>query len=85
MKWLDDYLIKEIDQIELISTNYKKVYKGLNYNKHLLILFSTVTGYFSIFAVASSVGIPIGITRSAIGLKICVINAAIQKYKSIVK
>ena len=78
-------MIKEINQIELISTNYKKVYKGLNYNKHLLILFSTVTGYFSIFAVASSVGIPIGITRSAIGLKICVINAAIQKYKSIEK
>ena len=82
MKWLDDYLIKEINQIGLISTNYKKV---LNYNEHLLILFSTVTGYFSVFTVASSVGIPIGITRSAIGLKICVITAAIQKYKSTVK
>ena len=82
MKWLDDYLIKEINQIGLISTNYKKV---LNYNEHLLILFSTVTGYFSVFAVASSVGIPIEITRSAIGLKICVITAAIQKYKSTVK
>ena len=82
MKWLDDYLIKEINQIGLISTNYKKV---LNYNEHLLILFSTVTGYFSVFAVASSVGFPIGITRSAIGLKICVITAAIQKYKSTVK
>ena len=82
MKWLDDYLIKEINQIGLISTNYKKV---LNYNEHLLILFSTVTGYFSVFAVASSFGIPIGITRSAIGLKICVITAAIQKYKSTVK
>ena len=30
-------------------------------------------------------GIPIGITSSAIGLKICAINAGIKKYKSIIK
>ena len=30
-------------------------------------------------------GIPIGITSSAIGLKICAIAAGIKKYKSIIK
>ena len=30
-------------------------------------------------------GIPIGITSSAIGLKICAITAGIKKYKSIIK
>ena len=30
-------------------------------------------------------GIPIGITNSAIGLKICAIAAGIKKYKSIIK
>ena len=30
-------------------------------------------------------GIPIGITSSAIGFKICAVTAAIKKYKSIIK
>ena len=30
-------------------------------------------------------GIPIGITRIAIGIKICVITAGIEKYESIIK
>ena len=34
---------------------------------------------------ATLVGIPIGTTSSAIGLKICAITAAIKKYKSIIK
>ena len=39
----------------------------------------------SISAFASLVGIPIGITSSAIGLKICVIGAGIKNYESIIK
>ena len=39
----------------------------------------------SVTAFASLVGIPIGITSSAIDLKICVITAGIKKYKSIIK
>ena len=39
----------------------------------------------SISFYASLVGVPIGITSSAIGLKICAITAAIKKYKSIIK
>ena len=51
----------------------------------LLILISTVTGCVSISAIDSLVGIPLGITSSAIGLKICVITARIKNYKSIIK
>ena len=40
---------------------------------------------FYISAFASLVGIPIGITSSAIGLKLCAITAGIKKYKSIIK
>ena len=57
----------------------------MNYIEHFLILGSTVTGRFSISAFTSLVGIPIGITSSAIGLKFCAITAAIKKYKSIIK
>ena len=57
----------------------------LNYIEHLLIVISTVTGLVSISAFASLIGIPIGITSSAIGLKIFVIIAGIKKYKLIIK
>ena len=46
---------------------------------HELILGSTITGYVSISAFASLVGIPTGIRISANGLKICAIAAAIKK------
>ena len=41
--------------------------------------------YSYISAFASLVGIPVGITSSAVELKICVITAGIKKYKSIIK
>ena len=68
-----------------MSKKHKKVCRVLNYIDHLLILISTVTGCASIPAFASLVGIPIGITSFAIGLKICAITAGIKKYKSIIK
>ena len=37
------------------------------------------------FCFASLFGVPVGITSSAIGLKICAITAGIKKYKSIIK
>ena len=52
----------------------------LNYIDHLLIEISTITECVSISAFASSVSIPIGITSSDIGLRICVITAEIKKY-----
>ena len=57
----------------------------MNYIDCLLIVSSTITGCVSISAFASLVGIPIGITSSAIELKICAITASIKKYKSIIK
>ena len=50
-----------------------------------VILASTITGCISISAFVSLLGIPIGITNSAIGLKICAITVGIKKFKSIIK
>ena len=80
-----NYLIEEINRNELMSKKHKKVCTTLNYIEHFLILASTITGCISISAFASLLGIPIGITSSAIGLKICAITAGIKKYKSIIK
>ena len=80
-----NYLLKEIKHNDLMSEKYKKTYNYLNYVEHLLILVSTVTGYVSISAFASLVCVPVGITTSAVGIKICVIIAGIKKYKSIIK
>ena len=80
-----NYLIEETNRNKLLSKKHKKVCTTLNYIEHFLILASTITGCVSISAFASLVGIPIGITSSAIGLKICAITAGIKKYKSIIK
>ena len=77
--------MKKVKQNELMSRKHKKVCTTLNYIEHFLILASTITGCVSISAFASLIGIPIGITSSAIGLKICAITAGIKKYKSIIK
>ena len=68
-----------------MSKKHKKVCRVLKYIDHLLIAISTITGCVSISTFTSVIGIPVGITISAIGLKICVITAGIKKYKSIIK
>ena len=68
-----------------MSKKHKKICTTLNYIEHFLILASTITGCISISAFASLIGIPIGITSSAIGLKICAITAGIKKYTSKIK
>ena len=68
-----------------MSKKHKKVCTSLNYIEHFLILAFTITGCVFISAFASLVGVPIGITSSAIGLKVCAITAGIKKYKSIIK
>ena len=72
-------LIEEINRNELMSKKHKKVCTTLNYIEHFLISDSTITGCVSISAFASLVGIPIGITSAAIGLKICAITAGNSK------
>ena len=65
--------------------NLFKVCTTLNFIEHIFILASTITRYLSISAFTSIVGIPLEITSSAIGSKICAITAGIKKYKSIIK
>ena len=80
------YSLEEIEQNELMSRKHKKVFITLNYIEHFLILASAITSCISISAFASLIGTPIGITNSAIGLKICAICAAgIKRYKSIIQ
>ena len=81
-----NYFFEEIKQNELMSRKIKKVCKTLNYIEHFLILASTITGCISISAFDSLIGIPIEITKSAIGLKILLENTGIKKiFKSIIK
>ena len=62
-----------------------KVCTTLNYIEHFLTLGSTITGCVLISALTSLVGIRTGIASSAIRIKICVVTAAVKKYKSIIK
>ena len=71
--------------ISLMSRKHKKVCRTLNYIEQFLILTSAITGCTSISAFASLLGIPIVITSSAIGLKICEIVAGIKKFQSTIK
>ena len=80
-----NYVLEEIKQNELMSRKHEKVCVTLNYIENFLILASAVTGCISLSAFSSLLGILIGITSSAIGLKMCAIAAGIKKYKSIIK
>ena len=73
-----NYFLGEIKQNESMSKKQKKGCAVLNYIENFLILASTITGCISISAFASLNGIPIGITSSAIGLRICAINAGVK-------
>ena len=60
-----------------MSKKHKIVCTTVNYIEQFLILASKITGCVSISAFASLIGIPIGITSSAVVLKICEITAGI--------
>ena len=62
-----------------MSEKYENTCKYLNYDEHLLILVSRVTGCVAISALASLVAIAVGITSSAVGINICTITAGIKK------
>ena len=57
----------------------------LNYMELFLILSFSITGCISISTFTSLLGISIGITSSAIGLKICAVIAGIKIFNSIFK
>ena len=64
---------------------HKKICTTLNCIENFLISASTITGCISISPFTSLIGIPIGITSSATGLKICAIAEGVKKYKSIIE
>ena len=74
-----NYLIEEINQNRQIVKKHKNVCTTLNYVENYPILASTITGCNSISSFASLVGILIGVTSSAVGLKFCVITAGIKR------
>ena len=78
-------IVKSLEESGLLINGMRKksknVYKVLNYTKHFLILISAGTGCITISAFASLVGIPIGITSSAIVLKSCERTGGIKKYQ----
>ena len=61
-----NYFLEEIRRNELMSKKDKKACTTLNYIQHFLILAFIITGFISISAFASLLGILIGITSSAI-------------------
>ena len=79
------YLLEETKHYDLLSEKNKKACKYWNYVEHLLSLASTVTGSVSILVFASLACVPVGITSSPVGIKVCAITAGIKKYKSIIK
>ena len=80
-----EILLDNINHDDLMSEKSKKTCKYLNYVEQLLILVSTVTGCVSVSAFASLVFVSVGITSSAVVIKISAVTAGIKKYKSIIK
>ena len=69
-----NFLLEEIKHNDFMSEKYKKTYKYLNYVEHLLIIVSVVTGCVSFCAFALLVCFPVGITNSAVRIKIYAIT-----------
>ena len=62
-----------------MSKKLKKICGVSNYIEDSLIAIFAITGCVSVSAFASFFGIPIGITSSAIGLKVCIMTVEIKK------
>ena len=80
-----NYFLEGIEQNKLIGKKHKKFCTTQSYIELGLTLASIITGIISVSVFASLIGIPIGITSSVIGLKVCAIGARIKKFKSIIK
>ena len=61
------------------------MFRDLNYFEHLPVFFSAVSGCVSMFAFASLVGVPVGFTSFAVGLRICAITAGIKSISQLKK
>ena len=80
-----NYLLDEIKHNDLMGEKRKKTRKYLNFAESLLILSSIITYCVSLSAFASLVCVPVDITSSEVGIKICGNTAGIKNYKSIIK
>ena len=80
-----NYLLGKIKHSDVMSEEYKKTCKYLNYVEYLLILASAVNVFVSISAFSPLVCVSVSMTSSVVGIKVCAIIARIKKYKSIVK
>ena len=72
-----NHFIEKMNQNELISNEHRNICTSLNYVEHLLILVYAVSGCVSASAFTSLFGLPVGISSSVVGLKICAITAGI--------
>ena len=70
---------------ETISLKQNEACTTVNYIEHFLILDFVIIRCISVSDFTVFLSITIGITSSAIGLKICAIIAGIKIYKSIIK
>ena len=68
---------------EFVTKKHKKTCKTLNYVE-LIFLSSTFTDWVLISVFTSIVDILVEITRSKVGLIVCVMGVGIKKYKSII-
>ena len=68
-----------------MSKKHKKVCRVLNYFENFFAFISVLNCCVSISSLASLVGVPVGIVKSAVVLKIGTSTAGMKKYKSIIK
>ena len=67
-----------------MSKKHEKVYRALIYFEHFTFVYAA-TNCVSVSAFASLVSVRVGITSSTAGLKICLINTVIKKFRLIIE
>ena len=80
-----DYLLHEIKHNHLMIKKHKQVCRNLNSLEFSLLLISAVIGPLSNSTFTTLLSIPVGITSSVVGLKVCAITAGIKNYKLVFK
>ena len=68
-----------------MSKKHKKTYRNVNFFENSLLFIFAVPCCFTVSGFVSLVFIPIGITSSAVELKIQAITAEAKKYQSVIK
>ena len=67
-----------------MSERYKNTCRYLHFVKHVLILVWAITGCVLISAFSSLLAIHVGVTSSAVRMKIFAVTTGIKNYKSII-